>query len=84
MHDRDKLCLELGLHVVSNVFYGGGSGVVGCERRVYDYTEAFHLQVGLVQGFEGTAIVEVVTEWDDKVGVHDSGGKDSVFGGGRE
>ena len=48
MYDRDELHLELGLHVVSNVFDGGGNRVMGCERGVHNYAEVLDLQVGLV------------------------------------
>ena len=41
----------------------------------------FHLEVGLVQGFKGTSVVEVVVEWDGEVGVCDGGDKGCVFGG---
>ena len=64
MHDRDKLRSELGLHIMGDVFDSGGDGVLSCERRVYDDAKAFHLQISLVQGFEGTTVVEVVIEWD--------------------
>ena len=72
MHDRDKLRSEPGLHITGDVFHGRGDGVLSCERGVYDDAEAFHLKVGLVKGFEGTTVIEVMIEWDGKVGVRDS------------
>ena len=60
MHDRDELCLESSLHTASDVFDGGDNGVVGGEQGVHDDTEMFHLEVGLVQGFKGTAVIKVM------------------------
>ena len=71
MHDRDELSLEPGLHISGDVFDGGGDGVVGCEWRVHNDTEAFHLKVGLVQGFKGASVIEVVVKCDGKMGVSD-------------
>ena len=48
MHDRDKLHLELGLHITGNMFDGGSDGVPGGEWRVCDYAKVFDLEVGLV------------------------------------
>ena len=31
MYDRDKLCLELGLNIIGDVFNGGGDVVPGGE-----------------------------------------------------
>ena len=63
---------------MSDVFHGGGDGILGGgdgilggEWGVYDDAEAFDLEISLVQGFEGTSIVEVVVERHCKVGVHD-------------
>ena len=61
------------MHIMGNVFNGGGDGVVGCERGIYDDTEVFHLEVCLVQGFEGASIVEVMIKWNGEVGVRDGG-----------
>ena len=84
MHDRDELRSELGLHITGDVFDCGGDGVLGGERGVYDNTEAFDLEVSLVQGFEGASIVEVVVERDGKVRVSDGSDQGGMFGGGRE
>ena len=56
--------MELGLYITGNVFDSGGNGVVGGKWRVYDDTEAFYLEISLVQGFEGAPIIEVVVEWN--------------------
>ena len=72
------------MHVTGNVFNCGGDGVLGGEGRVYDDAEAFHLQIGLVQGLEGTAVVKVMIEWDGEVGVGDSGDERGMFSGGWE
>ena len=84
MHDGDELCSEPGLHVMGDVFNSGGDGILGSEGRVHDYAEAFHLQIGLVQGFEGTAVVEVMIEWDGEVEISDGGDECGMFGGGWE
>ena len=84
MHDRDKFRSELGLHITGDMFDCGGDGVLSCEQRVHDDAKAFHLEVGLVKGLEGTAIIEVVIERDSEVGVSDGGDERSVFGRGRE
>ena len=84
MHDGDKLRLEPGLHITGEVFDGGGDGVLGGERGVYDDAKVFDLEVGLIQGFEGASIIEVVVERHSKVGVSDGGDQCGVFGGGRE
>ena len=81
MHDGNELCLESGLHVTSDVLNSGGDGVMGHERGVYDHTKAFHLQVGLVQGFKETAVIKIMIEWDGKVGVSDCSGKGGMFSG---
>ena len=73
MHDGNELRLELGLHIMGDVFNCGGNGVMGCERGIHDYAKTFHLEIGLVQGFEGTAVVEIMIEWDGKMAVHDGG-----------
>ena len=73
MHDRDELCLELGLYIMGDVFDGGCDGVLGHERGVYDNNKAFNLKVSLTQGFEGTSIIEVMVKQYGKVGVHDGG-----------
>ena len=84
MHDGDELCSEPGLHIVGDMFHGGGNGIVGHERGVHDDAEAFHLEISLVQGFEGASVVEVMVKWDGKVGVSDGSDKHGIFGGGRE
>ena len=84
VYDRDKLRSELSLHITGNMFDGGGDGVASHERGVHDYTKAFYLQVSLVQGFEGTAIIEVMIEWDGEVGVSDCSSEGGVFSGGWE
>ena len=71
MHDRDKLRSEPGLHITGDMFHRGGDGVLSGERGVYYDAESFHLEVGLVQGLEGAAVVEVMVEWDGKVWVCD-------------
>ena len=43
MHDRDELCSELSLHIMGDMFNGGGNGVPGCEWGVYDDAETFDL-----------------------------------------
>ena len=72
------------MHVTGNVFNSGGDGVLGGEGRVHNYAEAFHLQVGFVQGLKGTAVVEVMIEWDGEVGISDGCDKCGMFSGGRE
>ena len=84
MHDGDELCLELGLHIMSNMFYCGGNGVVSGEQGVHNDTEAFYLEVGFVQGFKGAAIIKVMVKQHGKMGVSDGGNKSGVFGGGGE
>ena len=64
---------------MGDVFDSGGDGIVSCEWRVHDDAKAFHLQVGLVQGFKGAPIVEVVVKWDCKVGICDSSDQCRVF-----
>ena len=81
MHDRDKLHLELGLHITGNVLNGGGDGVPGCERGVHDNTKPFYLEISLVQGFEGASIIKVMVKWYSKMGVYDGSDKGSMFGG---
>ena len=61
------------MHVTGDVFDCGGDGVVSREQRVYDDAETFHLEVGLVKGFEGTTIIEVMVEWDGEMRICDSG-----------
>ena len=34
MHDRDELCLELGLDITGDVFDGGGNGIMCSECGV--------------------------------------------------
>ena len=55
---------------MGDVFNCGGDGILSREGRVHDDAKAFHLQVSLVQGFEGTAVVEVI-EWYGEMGVCD-------------
>ena len=74
MHDGDELRSEPGLYITSYVLDSGGDGIMSCEGRVYDDTEPLHLQVGLVQGFKKTAVVEVMIEWDGEVWISDCGG----------
>ena len=66
---------------MGDVFHGGGDGVMGREWGVYDDAKVFHLEVGLVQGFEGASIIEVMVKQDGKVGVSDSSDECSVFSG---
>ena len=66
------------------MFYCGSDGIVSCEGRVHDYVKAFCLQIGLVQGFKGAAVIEVMIKRDGKVGVRDSGDKGGMLGGGWE
>ena len=40
----------------------------------------FHLEIGLIQGFEQASIIEVMIKWNGKVEVHDGGDKGGVFG----
>ena len=47
MHDGDELCSELSLHIMGNMFDGGGNGVVSGEQRVHN-NALFYLEVGLV------------------------------------
>ena len=84
MHDGNELCSESGLYISDNVFHSRGDGVVSSEWGVNDDTQALHLEVGLVQSLERTAVVKVVIEWNGKVGVCDCSGKGSMFGGGEE
>ena len=84
MHDRDELRSEPGLHITGDVFDCGGDGVLGGERRVYNDTKSFHLEVGFVKGLEGATVVKVMVEWDGEVGVSDGGDEHGMFSGGRE
>ena len=84
VHDRDKLCLELGLHIMGDMFDGGHDGVLDCEGRVYNNAEVLNLKVSLVQGFERASIIKVMVEGYSKVGVCDGGNESGVFGRGRE
>ena len=43
MHDGDELRSEPGLHIMGNVFNGGGDGILGGEGRVHDYAEVLYL-----------------------------------------
>ena len=54
------------------------------ERGVHNDAEMFHLEISLVQGFEGTAVVKVMIDWDGEVGVGDGGDECGMFGGGWE
>ena len=84
MHDRDKLHSEPGLYIMDNVLNGWGDGILGHERGVHNNAKAFHLKIGLVQGFEGTPIIKVMVKWDGKVGVHDGSDKSGMFSWGRK
>ena len=53
------------------MFDSGGDGVVSHEWRVHNDAKMFHLEVGLVQGFKGASVVEVVVKWDGQVRIHD-------------
>ena len=59
------------MHITGDVFHCGSDGVVGSKWGVYDDAKSFDLEVSLVQGFEGAAIVEVMVEWDGEVRVCD-------------
>ena len=74
MHDRDELCLELGLHVMGDILDGWGDRAPGRERGVHDNAEAFYLEIGLIQGFKGAPIIKVVVKQDGKMGVCDDSG----------
>ena len=65
---------------MGDILNGGGDGVPGCERGIHDNSEAFYLEISLVQGFKGVPIIEVVIKWYSKMGVCDGGDKGSVFG----
>ena len=84
MHDRDKLCLELGLHIMGDVFDCGGDGVMGGKQGIYDDTKVFYLEVSLVQGFKGASIIKVVVEQYGEMGVCDGSDKGGMFDGGGE
>ena len=84
MHDCDKLCLEPGLHITGDVFNSGGNCVLGGEGGVHNYAEVFHLQIGFVQGLEGTSVVEVMIKWDSEVEISDGSDEHGMFGGGWE
>ena len=84
MYDRDELCSELCLHIMGNMFNGEGNGIPGCERRVYNHTKVFDLEVSLVQDFKGTSIIEVMIKGDGKVRVYDDSDEGRVFGRGQE
>ena len=84
MHDRNELRSEPGLHIMGDVFNGGGDGVLSRERGVYNDAKTFNLEVSFVQDFEGASIVEVMVGWYGKVGVRDGGDKCGVFGRGWE
>ena len=73
MHDRDELHLELSLHIMGNMFDGGGDGVMGSEWQVYNNAKAFYLEVSFIQGLEGASIVKVVVKGHSEVGVCDGG-----------
>ena len=73
MYDGDELRSESGLYITGDVFNCGGDGILSREGRVHDDAETFHLQISLVQGFEGTAVVEVMIEWYGEMGVRDGG-----------
>ena len=60
------------------------SGLCIHEGRVHDDAEAFHLQIGLVQGLKGASVINVMVEQDGKVGVCDGSDKGCVFSRGRE
>ena len=54
---------------MGDVSHSGGDRVVSCEGGIHDHTKVFHLEVGLVQGFKGAAVIKVMIKWDGKVGV---------------
>ena len=65
---------------MGDVFNDGSDGVPGHKRRVHDYTEAFDLEIGFVQGFEWATIVEVMVERYGEVRVCDGSDEHGVFG----
>ena len=69
---------------MGNVLDGWGNKVPGHEGGVHDNVKTFYLEVGLVQGFKGAPIIEVVIEWDGEIGIHDSSDKCRVFSQGEE
>ena len=84
MHDKDKLCLELDLHITDDVFDSRCDGVPGGEQRVHDITKAFNLKVSLVQGFKGASIIKVMVERYGEVGICDGSDVSGMFSRGRE
>ena len=84
MHDRDEFHLEPRLHITCNVFNGEDNRVPGGEWGVHDDTEAFNLEISLVQGFKGASIIKVMVEKHGEVGVCDGGDKGGVFSRGWE
>ena len=79
MCDRDKLCSESSLYIMGDVFDGGGDGVLSHEWRVHNNAKVFHLEISLVQGFEGTTIIEVMVEWYSRVRICDGSDKSGMF-----
>ena len=61
------------------MFDCGGDGVVDGEWGVYNNSEMFYLEVGLVQGLKRAIIIKVMIEWYSKMGVSDSSGEHGVF-----
>ena len=75
MHDQDELCLEPGLYIC------GGNGIVSDEWRVHDYAEMFDLEIGLVQGLKGTAVVKIMIKGHSKMQICDGSDKCGMFSG---
>ena len=64
---------------MGDVFDCRGNGVASGKWGVYDDAQAFHLEIGLVQGLEWTSIIKIVIEWYSEVGVCDGGDEGGMF-----
>ena len=61
------------------MFDSGSDGVPGHRGRVHNNAKAFNLKVGLIQGFKGASIIEVMVKGYGEVGVCDGGDKCGIF-----
>ena len=71
MHNGDELRSEPGLYITGDMLDCRCDGIPSSEWGVHDDAKVFDLQVSLIQGFEGAAIIKVMIEWDGEVWVGD-------------
>ena len=66
---------------MGDMFDHRDNGIMGGKWGVHYNTKVFDLEISLVQGLKGTAIIEVMIEWHDKVGVDNGSDKCGMFSG---